>query len=122
MGITIENYHLYINAMAFLTTALFNQNEAAIPYGAANAQTTVGSGSFNGQIYLQIGGASQGYRRSLWLWNGSSWVCVPLSPILGSGNPVGTVTPDAIGQDFKSTTTGQSYTSTGVTQNDWSPN
>ena len=111
--------------MTYLITALLNQNENVASYGAGNAATAIGaSGSFDGQLYLQIGEASQGYRKNIWLWDdgAGAWLCVPCSPILGTGNPNGSEAPDAIGQVFKATDTGNTYPATGLTVNDWSLN
>ncbi len=108
--------------MTFLTTALLNQRENTVPYGTTNAATVIGNGSFDGQIYLQIGAVTQGYRRNLWLWDAAldAWQCVPLSEIYGTGNPNGAITPDALMQKFFASDTSNLWIATGLTNNDWS--
>lgn len=90
-------------------------------FGADDAATALGNGSYNGQKYRQIGDVAQGFRISSWYWDATNtvWVCAPEAPIQGSGNPNGTVTPDAINQGFLDTATGNLYQSTGTTNNDW---
>jgi len=95
--------------------------EFVIESGISNAQTAIGDGLYNGQPYYQLGGVSQGFRFVLWIWNGTleAWQAVPISPIQGTGNPNGIVTPDAINQSFIDSVTGNFYVATGVTNNDW---
>jgi len=91
-------------------------------YGATNAATAVGAtGDYDGQVYFQVGSATQGYRRNIWIWDEGAavWECLPLSPILGTGDPNGSVTPDAETQRFCATDTGNLYVATGVTSSDW---
>lgn len=96
--------------------------EFVVEFGASNAATAVGAtGSYNGQAYYQIGGASQGYRCNIWIWDttAAAWSCMPIAPIQGSGNPNGIVTPDSYGQRFLATDSGNYYVATGLTNNDW---
>jgi len=92
-----------------------------ISYGATNATTAIGTGTYDGQQYLQVGSVTQNYRRSLWVWSTglSAWQCVPLSPIQSTGSPLGSVTPDAIGQYYFATDTNNLYIATGLTSSDW---
>lgn len=97
-------------------------NQLTVSYGAPNAVTTIGAtGDYEGQHYYQIGGATQGYRRNIWVWDATTgaWLCMPISPILGTGNPNGSVIPDTETQQFLSTDTGNFYVATGVTSSDW---
>ena len=96
-------------------------NQLTRQYGASNAASAVGTGTFDGQTYFQIGGSSQGYRRSIWVWSStlSAWQCMAIAPIQGTGNPNGAVTPDGVGQMFLATDTGNLYCATGTTSSDW---
>lgn len=95
-------------------------NELVVAFGTVNAVTAIGvSGSYPGQQYYQHGEAGQGFRRNIWTWTGTEWWCMPVTPILGTGNPNGIVTPDAITQQFLATDTGLFYVATGITNNDW---
>lgn len=96
--------------------------EFGVEFGASNAVTAVGAtGSYNGQQYFQIGGLSQGFRRNIWIWDatGAAWLCMPIAPIQGTGNPNGLVTPDCENQEFLATDTGNLYIATGTTNSDW---
>lgn len=102
--------------MASLINSLLQLQNLVSPYGVT-APTV--DGSFDGQLYLQIGGATELYRKSLWQWNGSEWQWVFGSVLIGTANPNGAYTPDGIGQQFKNTTSGLVYTAQGLTNNDW---
>lgn len=96
--------------------------QLTVSYGASNAVAAIGvSGSYDGQTHYQIGGVSQGFRRNIWIWNADTvaWLCMPISPIQGTGNPNGSVTPDAENQMFYATDTGILYIATGITSSDW---
>lgn len=112
--------------MTNLTEALRDQLLLTAPVGADDALTTLGSDPldrYKDQVYFQKGESSQGFRKSMWIWNAvtEAWDCFPMTAIHGIANPVGVVTPDAIGQRFYNTVTKLSYEATGTSASDWSP-
>jgi hypothetical protein len=94
-------------------------NDLVTAFGSVSAPTAIGDGLFPGQKYFQIGKETEGFRCSIWTWNGTAWECMPTTPILGTGDPNGTIIPDAIGQSFFATDTQNHYFATGLTNNDW---
>jgi hypothetical protein len=57
--------------------------------------------------------------KGLYTYNGTLWTAVGTTTKTGAGSPVGTTTPDVIGQVYLDTSANVAWVSTGLTNSDW---
>lgn len=97
--------------MTAVTNILRDLKNLVVPH-----ETTPPSvdGLYDGQLHFEES-------KNIWLWLAATteWICFPCAVVLGTGDPNGAVTPQALGQSFLAQDTGNLYISTGLTNNDW---